>query len=181
MSNINNPYQQNPYAAPTTELDPMRPSNELRLADLGKRFLGALIDGFVSIPFVIPGLILLFVGMSMSDPGAETPELNGTAILGIVLMVIGALIVMGIQLYLLYTRSQSIGKYFMKTQIVNFQTGQRASFVSCFLLRSLVNGIIGAVPYIGSIYGIVNILFIFRSDRRCIHDHIAGTTVIDIA
>ncbi len=183
MSTSNNPYQSNPYATPSTSLDPMtRSSNELRLADLGKRFLGALVDGIVGLPFVLPGLIVMIVGFSMADPQAgQGPEFNGIMVLGIALIALGALVLICIQLYLLYTRSQSIGKYFLKTQIVNFQTGQRASFVSCFLLRSLVNGLIGAIPYLGSIYGLVDICFIFRSDRRCIHDLIANTVVIDIS
>ena len=181
MSNINNPYQPNPYAAPLTQLEPIQQSNELRLADLGKRFLGALIDGFAGIPFVLPGIVVMIVGMAMADQSSGKPEFNGIAILGIVLAVLGILILMGIQIYLLYTRSQSIGKYFIKTQIVNFRTGQRANFVSCFLLRSVVNGLVGAVPYIGSIYGLIDACFIFRSDRRCLHDLIANTVVIDIS
>jgi len=43
------------------------------------------------------------------------------------------------------------------------------------LLRSWVNGLIGlVVPF----YGLVDILFIFGSERRCLHDLIAGTVVV---
>jgi uncharacterized RDD family membrane protein YckC len=46
------------------------------------------------------------------------------------------------------------------------------------LLRAILGGIIGAIPYLGGIYGLVDALFIFRDDRRCVHDHIAGTRVV---
>ncbi len=49
------------------------------------------------------------------------------------------------------------------------------------LLRAIVNGMIGMVPYVGGIYGLIDSLFIFREDRRCVHDLIAGTKVVDIS
>ncbi|MEA2700447.1 MAG: hypothetical protein QOI66_4718, partial [Myxococcales bacterium] len=48
------------------------------------------------------------------------------------------------------------------------------------LLRGVVNGIISAIPYLGGLYALVDALFIFRDDRRCIHDLIAGTRVIAV-
>jgi len=41
-------------------------------------------------------------------------------------------------------------------------------------------GLIGIIPAIGGIIQIVNILFIFRDDRKCIHDLIAGTVVVSV-
>lgn len=55
------------------------------------------------------------------------------------------------------------------------------SHVHAFVLRSFVNGLIGAIPCIGSIYALVDIVFIFREDRRCLHDLLASTVVVDIA
>jgi uncharacterized RDD family membrane protein YckC len=145
------------------------------LADLGKRFLGALVDGLSGTIFVGPGYGLMIAGsIGQNEPGA-------LALIGMALIGIGALALLGINLYLLYTRSQSIGKYLLKTQIVNFETGERADFVSCFLLRGLLNGLIGAIPCVGGIYSIVDICFIFRQDRRCIHDLLAKTQVVDIS
>jgi hypothetical protein len=34
------------------------------------------------------------------------------------------------------------------------------------------------VPYLGAIFHMVDCLTIFREDRRCLHDHIAGTRVV---
>ena len=38
--------------------------------------------------------------------------------------------------------------------------------------------VMGAVPYLGMIFHLVDSLFIFREDRRCLHDRIAGTRVV---
>ncbi len=42
------------------------------------------------------------------------------------------------------------------------------------LVRMVLNGALGLIPF----YSLVDALFIFRSDRRCIHDLIAGTVVV---
>jgi uncharacterized RDD family membrane protein YckC len=47
-------------------------------------------------------------------------------------------------------------------------------------LRIIVNGIPGALPCIGPFYSLADILCIFREDRRCLHDHIAGTKVVQV-
>lgn len=165
----------NPYAIGTAP--GYAPAANRRLADLGKRFLGALIDGVIGLVFVGPGYVVMAAG------GALQPEadINGLGIVGILMVAVGGIALLGVQIYLLATRSQTIGKYFMKTQIVDFNTGIRADFVHAFLLRLLVNGLISAVPCIGSIYALVDILFIFREDRRCIHDLLASTCVVDIS
>jgi uncharacterized RDD family membrane protein YckC len=46
------------------------------------------------------------------------------------------------------------------------------------LIRGIVNWIIGAVPMFGGLYSIADVLFIFGKDRRCLHDLLAGTRVV---
>ena len=36
------------------------------------------------------------------------------------------------------------------------------------------------IPVIGSFLGLLDVLFIFRQDRRCLHDMVAGTEVISL-
>jgi uncharacterized RDD family membrane protein YckC/phage FluMu protein Com len=146
------------------------------LADLGKRFLGAMADGLSGLLFIGPGFGLIIA--SNPDAPGENEEL---AIAGVIALLLGGLVMLGLQIYLLATRSQSIGKYLVNTQIMDFDTGEPASFVKTFLLRSIVNGIINGLPVVGGCYGLIDILFIFGEERRCIHDHIAGTYVADIS
>jgi uncharacterized RDD family membrane protein YckC/predicted RNA-binding Zn-ribbon protein involved in translation (DUF1610 family) len=146
-------------------------------ADLGKRFLGSLADGFVGLLFLIPGFVLIIAGGGEERIDQESP----VAIAGCLLIFVGLLALFGLQLYLLATRSQSIGKYLVKTKIYDYETDEPAGFVKCFLLRILVNGLIGGIPCIGPIYSLADILFIFGEEHRCLHDQLAGTYVVDIS
>ena len=170
-------FDQNPYASFSSTSPVLEPRN-LRLADLGKRFLGALVDGLVGIVFVGPGYGIMIAGAVPADQNNGPGPL---VYVGLLMILVGGLALLGTQIYLAATRGQSIGKYLLKTQIVDFETGVRANFVQCFLLRSVVNALIGAVPCVGGIYSLVDICFIFREDKRCIHDLLAKTCVIDIS
>ena len=57
----------------------------------------------------------------------------------------------------------------------SFAAFDLAAGLANVLLRVVVNGLLGFIP----LYGVVDILFIFREDRRCIHDLIAGTVVVN--
>ena len=84
--------------------------------------------------------------------------------------VIGGLLLLAVfvyQIVLLTKDGQTVGKKAWGIRIVRMQTGANGGFVTNALLR--------LIP----LYGLVDILFIFRSDRRCIHDMIAGTQVVE--
>ena len=154
-------------------------------ADLGKRFLGSLTDGFVGLVFVGPGFLMMALGGGFDDRrqgfGQQNADPSGLAMAGVGLMLLGVLAMLGLQIYLLVTRSQTIGKYLLKTQIFDYETNEPAGFVKTFLLRIVVNGLIGGIPCVGPIYTLVDILFIFGEERRCLHDQLAGTYVVDIS
>jgi len=79
------------------------------------------------------------------------------------------------QAYLLTTAGQSIGKKLVHIKIMKANTGGSRGFVTNVLLREIVNSLLALIP----LYAIVDILFIFRDDQRCIHDMIAGTRVVN--
>jgi hypothetical protein len=54
------------------------------------------------------------------------------------------------------------------------------SFVTGVLLRNWLFMLLQYIPGLGSVSGLVDPLFIFRADRRCIHDFVAGTKVIQL-
>ena len=121
----------------------------------------------VSIVSIILGL-LLFPGVRSDDSGTELG-------LGFIIFVVGAAIVIFIvQMALLGTRGQTIGKIAMKVRVVDAQTGAHPGWPRLVLLRTIVNGIITGILFI---YWIVDSLFIFRGDHRTIHDLYSGTRV----
>lgn len=146
------------------------------LAGPGKRLLGALADFLAACVFIGPGLVL-FLASGGPDGDTNSPLFP----MGVILIVLGALALLIVQLYLLINRSQSIGKYLVKTQIFDYETRTPAGFVKTFLLRGVVNQMIGSIPCVGPIYGLVDPLFVFSEEHRCLHDQIAGTYVVDIS
>ncbi len=173
MSNFDYP---NPYQTPSPFGLQSSPQ-QLRLASRSKRFLGALIDNVSMLLNLLPGMAIMIGGViassSTGGPDAGVPFLIG----GLGLMVLGMLVTAGIQIYLIAVSSQSIGKYFLKMQVIDFNTHQPSPFLQCFLLRSVIGvGLLSQVPF----YAIIDACFIFREDYRCIHDLIGNSIVVDL-
>ncbi len=139
------------------------------------RLLAQLIDGAVSLICLIPLIPMMFsliITQSHDNPLDSPIEL----LFGIGLSVILLIILGGYQLYILTMSGQTIGKRMMKIKIIKSDTGENPGFVIAVLLRSLVPSLINSVV---GIFSIVDYCFIFREDRRCIHDLLASTDVID--
>ena len=69
------------------------------------------------------------------------------------------------QMVLLTKDGQTFGKKALRIHVVKMNTGENGGFVPNVLLRLIANGLIGIIAF----YGLVDILFIFGSGRRCIH------------
>jgi uncharacterized RDD family membrane protein YckC len=85
---------------------------------------------------------------------------------------------LGLNAYFVAKNSQSVGKRILGIKVARTD-GSRASFSRIFWLRNIVNALPSAIPFIGNFYGLIDHLFIFGDSRRCLHDRIAGTIVID--
>ena len=122
------------------------------LAHRGDRFLAQLID-----------VVAIGVAIGLG-------AINGVA------MAVALVVVLGIfQIYLLSAEGQTIGKTLMKIRIVDNADESNPGFWRAFGLREVVIGLLSIIPF----FSLVDVLFIFREDYRCIHDHIAGTKVIE--
>ena len=167
----------NPYRGPKSEGTAVKKKRSRRdnrpLSSPLKRLGGAFVDGgVVMLGGVIPFLIAIYV--DSGQPGSSV---------SLVFMVIGLLGLLGLgiaNLYLMATQSQSIAKWLLKMQVADYEKGGPAGFVKVFLLRGVVNGILGAIPIVGPLYTLVDLCFIFGEEHRCLHDQIAGTKVVDI-
>jgi uncharacterized RDD family membrane protein YckC len=83
------------------------------------------------------------------------------------------------QMTLLSMRGQTLGKMAMSVRIVDYDNEANPGFRRAVVLRSIVPGLIGAVPCLGTLFALVDALSIFGEERRCIHDLIAGTKVVE--
>ncbi len=86
-------------------------------------------------------------------------------------------------LYFLTVAGQTLGKRALGIRIVRKATGENGGFVVNVLRRGVLTCVPFVVlimihPLLGWIWVWADILFIFRLDRRCLHDHIAGTLVV---
>jgi uncharacterized RDD family membrane protein YckC len=160
-----------PFSPPKANLEPgAATAGGLVLARRGSRLAAVFLDGLLSVPGVAMAAIAFAIARGNTDRGP------GFAI-GWVLGGLWMLALAIYQIYLLSTRGQTLGKRWMKVRIVKLD-GSNPGFASAVLLRAVVNGLMSAVPYLGGIYALVDILFIFRQDQRCVHDMIAGTRVV---
>ena len=169
----------NPYEAPAHDEPRGRAAHDAPLAPLGLRFAGAVVDILILGSCFIPGVLaVVLLPETLDEWGDPEPHPAALAVIGL-----GLLAVFGVSIYqwvLISTTGQSLGKKAVGTRIVKLN-GEPVDFVSGVLLRvwilNFVTGILNQCC-LGWIVTLVDCLFIFQPDRRCLHDHLAGTKVI---
>jgi uncharacterized RDD family membrane protein YckC len=135
------------------------------LAGRGERWVAKFVDGLIT---MLPAFIIAIIIAAASGEATEDTPMN-TGVFWLVFLAIFA-----VQAYYLTTQGQTIAKKWLKIRIVDANTHEVGGFVKNVLLRSVVNGVFGFIPF----YSLVDALFIFREDRRCVHDLMAGTIVV---
>jgi uncharacterized RDD family membrane protein YckC len=95
--------------------------------------------------------------------------------LGVSLLALAILGIPIVQVVLLTMDGQTIGKRFLDIRIVDVVTGQNAGFGTNVVMRAWVDSLLNVIPF----YSLADVLFIFRDDRRTIHDLLAGTHVVE--
>lgn len=135
-----------------------------------KRLFAYIIDMILLVLALSP--LMGFLGIfDTIKAGGITIEL---IVLIILLNLMAFLILNG---YLLIRYGQTIGKWILGIAIINLEQ-EVPHIVRLMLLRYLPFWIIVYVPLIGGLIPILDALFIFRKDKRCLHDLLAGTMVI---
>ncbi len=164
--------EQNPYEAPNAELDQTSRDGTV-LASRGIRLGAAVIDGVISLLVTVPLMMVT---------GYWERAMSGTQGLGetIILSLLGFGIFLLIHGYFLATSGQTVGKKMLGTQIVSVEDGSLLPLPRLIGLRYLPLAVVANLPFVGGVATIINVLFIFREDRRCVHDLIAGTHVVEL-
>lgn len=143
------------------------------LASLTDRFAAALVDGLISsLPLTIP-MIIIF-----GFDGIKELYIKYGILYTLLILIAGQLVFFLVNGRLLYKYGQSIGKRFLEIKIVDLQ-GNVPELFRSYGLRYFVPSLFPLLPFLGGLISLTDILFIFRKDRRCMHDHLASTRVIN--
>lgn len=159
------------------------------LAGIGARTGAALVNAFCYFLSLMPGSMMMSARLLERNPQLaqggipNLEELDLTGMAEIVAWVwaglLGAIV---LQALLIAVRGQNLGKMLFGLRVVRVDTGAPAGFVRAGLLRFLLPValilVLNGIPMLGFFFLFVDYLFIFREDRRCLHDLIAGTKVV---
>ena len=174
----------NPYAAPMSNDDNpgMTDAGGDVLADRGTRFVASFVDTLLVMAIVLPiGIATGFYTRAAAQQ-VGFPE-------HVAMSALGAVAMLAVNGYLLANRGQTVGKMLNKIRIVDAQTGSRLPFVRVFVYRSLwlipLVVIAALIPgqvddILINLVSLVDALFIFGKQRRCLHDYIAGSKVVRV-
>jgi TNF receptor-associated protein 1 len=136
------------------------------LADRDSRFLATIIDLILANAVIFPILYLYL-------------NLEGASIPTSLELCIGSFIVFIImQGYLLSKYGQTIGKKLLNIKIVSLKA-DNLNITPLIVKRYLPIWFLTQIPIFGQVILILDVLFIFRNDKRCLHDFIAATKVIN--
>ena len=194
---------------PTTETPPLIPAApsfdaplpvaaalDQTRADRGTRLFARIIDWAIEFVCAIPGAIILgeeFLKIAITVSQGNEPNLEDLDLprlgLGAAVLAAGWLALLVVQVWMLTTRGQSIGKRLMKIRIVRIEDGSNPGIVHAWVLRELLITVIGIclsfLPIIGPFllrpaFHLVDWCLIFRDDQLCLHDIMAKTKVIKV-
>lgn len=170
----------NPYEAPAAIVaDPASP-DFLELADRGTRLGAKLLDGLIfgGGVMVIGIMAAILIPALLSQRRGGGSSTAAFVVFGV--LAGGLLLAMLIwNLVWLHRYGQTIAKRILKIRIVR-SNGEPVGLGRLLGLRIVVMGVIEAIPLLGPLFSLVNICFIFRDDRRCIHDLMADTIVVKV-
>ena len=164
----------NPYQPPVEMVSGEPSGSTVGLdADRWARFWGAVIDAVASLALILPLQSALGRYDESGNPTGTAGQdaLWGAAGFAIWLLLHGYFVARG---------GQTIGKRLLGTRVVNIADGQPASFTRIALLRELPLHLLAMLPaltYVAAFAAVVDALINYRANRRCLHDHVAGTRV----
>ena len=147
-------------------------SATLPLAGRGRRFVATLID-VVLVP-VVAVLLMLVTGVLEHAADWSTSALPALRMIGL-----GLASYVLLNLWLLWTRGQTVGKAAMGITIVDAKSGERVAIWRLFIRGLFFPTLymIVLLPYV-ALVPVIDQALIFRKDRRCVHDWICRTAVV---
>jgi uncharacterized RDD family membrane protein YckC len=141
------------------------------LAPRGDRLLAVIVDIAVALPILIP------VGIYTGEFSAAVHRQAIPWSVYLENAFAGWAWFLLVNTYLLKKHGQTVGKRLLDIRISDYRTEAVPPFWR-LLVRIAVPPVAHLVPVLGRLFSLVDVLFIFGRNRRCIHDFIAGTHVV---
>jgi len=165
--------EQNPYRGPDAAVAEFSSADEL--AGRGARLGAWVIDMIILVVIILP---IAYMGgyFDMVSEAMATGAQPGLAA-GLKWNLISILIFVVVQFFPLNASGQTWGKKALKIRIADMQGG-KPDMTKLMGLRYVLIYAISCIPFIGGVLYLIDALMIFRNDRRCAHDLIAGTKVV---
>ena len=160
-----------PYQPPNSTLTTDEAAGEHPLASRWARLAAVLVDGIIAALLTVPFFMVTGMWSDMTS-GAE-PSYGFTLLSGLY----GFVAYVVVHYYFLNQNGQTVGKKALGIRIENLE-GRLIGAPNIIGKRYLPVTAASLVPIIGGLLVIIDALFIFRKDRRCVHDMIAGTRVV---
>lgn len=159
----------NPYAAPLAPVGTFD-AHDITLAGRGARLGAYILDNL----FVAGLAIVAAIALPAFRSNSET----AVVIFGL-LFVAGFFAILGFNLYYLHRDGQTLGKKAVGIRILRSDTSH-CELWRVIVLRFLPITLLGQIPLLGFLLLLVDALMIFGEERRCLHDLIADTIVVDV-
>jgi len=161
----------NPYQTPQAEIaNADAPAGTAELASRWARLGASILDTLIMLAISLP--IMFLTGMFDQIMQGKQPGITYSLVMFVISLAAFALI----HGKFLIDRGQTLGKMAVGIKIVDLDGNIPA--LQQYLKRYAVFFVPGQVPLVGQLFSIVNVLFIFGKQKRCIHDLAGGTRVI---
>ena len=128
------------------------------LASRWRRLFGVIIDNFLST--LISLSILWYAGIFQQLTELLQEQQTVPMNYNLTFYFVGLIVFLILHGYLLFTRGQTIGKFLLKTKIVDLE-GNLPFFPKLIILRYAVIWLLTMIPYIGWLIGFCGVLLIF--------------------
>ncbi len=164
--------------------------DDLPLGSIGARTGAAFLNGFLYFLGMMPGSVYAGLRLIKEHPELArgkilSPEdvqgLMGSMAASFVWMYVGLFFVIAVQAVFIAVNGQNIGKLIAGVRVVSLD-GSKAGFIRGALIRFIVPVslifLLNVIPMLGFLFLVVDYCFMFREDRRCLHDLMAGTKVV---
>ena len=167
----------NPYSISGT-LGPDATGQTGDLATPGSRIgafiLDRIIELIVAAPFIVFGNVYFF---SNFDPSGTPPDM----VIPMVIFSMGSLAALLVHAVPVALRGQSLGKIALGIVIIDLDTNRPVGFLKGFLARYFFFQCLLAIPVVGLVLWVIDIVKLHRDDRhQTLHDQMARTIVCNV-